>query len=434
MTNKSQPQSAPTPSINPRVLTAMVALGTLALVWSLTLWWELVLARRGGVALCGLTEGTMCQSLWDTPFSQAVHRLSGLPVAGWGVVWGFVALALPLLALLRVAEGRPADDLAHAARMTAVFGLLAVAVFIAVGVRAHIFCAGCFLSHVIVAGYAGVALTGWRLDLGRALRGGVIALSLVVVAYLPALYFGLRTPRTTAVSLGSDAGPGASVTAYIATLDAASKQTLSDALAAFRDAETLPLPPPRLLEGSASAPVHITEFSDVMCSHCAFLHETLATLREHFGNKAFSVEPRQFPLDNGCNPDVQMGGHADVRCQAARALICAEPTGHADELAGELFAQQSSLSGATVRQLAEKVLGAKLLDQCLDSDATTQALSQDIQLAMRYDLDGTPLVVINGRKASAFPPFLYLVTLTGGDLSAIDTNQLPPPSAQPHVH
>ena len=87
-----------------------------------------------------------------------------------------------------------------------------------------------------------------------------------------------------------------------------------------------------------------------------------------------------------------------------------------------------------MRQLAEKVLGAKLLDQCLDSDATTQALSQDIQLAMRYDLDGTPLVVINGRKASAFPPFLYLVTLTGGDLSLIDTNQLPPPSAQPHVH
>ena len=43
-----------------------------------------------------------------------------------------------------------------------------------------------------------------------------------------------------------------------------------------------------------------------------------------------------------------------------------------------------------------------------------QKLKSDIELAARYQIDGTPLVLVNGRKATSFPPFLYAMVLTGG--------------------
>ena len=47
-------------------------------------------------------------------------------------------------------------------------------------------------------------------------------------------------------------------------------------------------------------------------------------------------------------------------------------------------------------------------------------------------VDGTPLVLVNGRKATSFPPFLYAMVLTGGrtDHPAFATL----PAANPSAH
>jgi hypothetical protein len=61
-------------------------------------------------------------------------------------------------------------------------------------------------------------------------------------------------------------------------------------------------------------------------------------------------------------------------------------------------------------------------------------LADDIALALRYEPDGTPLVLVNGKKASAFAPFLYALVLTGGRADDAAFAALPPGNPNAHVH
>jgi serine/threonine-protein kinase len=211
------------------------------------------------------------------------------------------------------------------------------------------------------------------------------------------------------------------------------RQTLADSLHLHKNGIALPAAPARVLIGDAAAPVRITEFTDVLCDHCAELHETLAQLQRMAPAGSFSIEPRQFPLDAECNPAVQRGG-SPVRCLAAKAQICMEGNPKLFEFSGELFAKQKTLGVADVYEIAERYSARAELDSCIKSSATTAKLQDDVQLALRYELDGTPLVLLNGRKAVAFPPFLYSLVLTRGSLEHPAFASLPPPNPNAHIH
>ena len=82
-----------------RTLTATIlALTGLALavtLWSAFLWWQLIEARASGSdPFCAFGDPGACGELWDGAFASGVHRWSGVPVAGWGLIWGIAALAL----------------------------------------------------------------------------------------------------------------------------------------------------------------------------------------------------------------------------------------------------------------------------------------------------------------------------------------------------
>ncbi len=160
----------------PESWAGLAALGAVASLWALFLWGELVVARSGGTPFCALGGTADCARVWDSSFATAVHRLTGLPIAAWGLAWGIVALALPLLGLLRAAQERPLPALVSATRLTAAVGVLTVLVMIAVSATERAFCLGCFGTYVIVAGYAGVALFGWQhLGLPDLPRGATLA-------------------------------------------------------------------------------------------------------------------------------------------------------------------------------------------------------------------------------------------------------------------
>ena len=84
-----------------RSLGALVALGVAGGLLSTFLWLQLVLARSGGPSVCGPEDGGSCGALWDGAFARGIQDTTGLPVAAWGLVWSLVALALPLLELVR---------------------------------------------------------------------------------------------------------------------------------------------------------------------------------------------------------------------------------------------------------------------------------------------------------------------------------------------
>lgn len=442
------------PVVTPRALAKLAVLGAMSALWSLVLWQELVLVRAGGSSFCGFGGKFDCSAVWDGAFASAVHRLTGLPIAGWGLVWSVVAFLLPLAALLRRAEGKSIDPLISGVRLTAVAGVLTVAVMLAASAVAGAVCVGCIATYVLVGAYAFIALLIWRpAGFPSARRGATVAAGVAAAAFLVLLYPGLRTPKTRgeagrrAVAEAVQSMPGGQVTPsardsqrdqrlteLVGSLEPPLRQTLADSLAIYRASPTRMPPPPRALVGSDLAPVRITEFTDILCEHCAGLHETLKTLRASLPPGSFSVDSRQFPLDSRCNPTVGGARDDDVRCVAAKARICLEPTGNEPKLAEALFARQAGLTREKVFETAAPLMPRSELAACIESPATRGKLEADIAAATNYDSDGTPIVVVNGKKGTSFGPFLYAIILLSGGAEHPAFDVLPPGDPSAHIH
>jgi len=424
-----------------------VAIGALSALWALFLWSQLALARSGGTPFCATAAASDCTAVWDSEFASSVHEATRLPIAGWGLAWGLVAFALPLAGLTLTARARPVAVVVSATRLMAAAGLVSVFVMMAVSVSLRAFCPGCLVSHFLVAGYAGIALFGWpQAGLPFPGRGLALAGGATAAAFACLLYAGVHTPRAggeagrAAIARAATGAPDAesptsdaTLRQLVASLDAGQQQTLSDSLELYRRAPARALPAPRFLLGSAAAPVRITEFTDVLCSHCADLQKTLVALREHLPEGSFSIEPRQFPLDGECNRLVP-GKGAPVRCLAAKARICLEGQPGADEFAAALFENQESLDPERVFALAAPYMARKPLEACIARDGTRAKLEDDISVASQYDPDGTPIVLINGRRGTSFGPFLFAMVVTGGQASQPAFDALPPPDSNAHLH
>lgn len=438
---------------------ALVGLGAVSGAWSVVLWMELVLLRSGGGSFCATGGKLDCSAVWNGVFASKVQGLTGLPIAAWGLVWSAVAFTLALAGLFRKAQGRATARIFTAVRLTAIAGVVAVAIMLAASVAAGAVCLGCLAMDVLVAAYAVIALRRWRpAGLAEWPRAAALAGGAAAAAFLLLLYPGLHTPKSSGeagrraveaasrpVDAEATAVPASSGTAnpqrdkalseLIASLEPQLKQTLADSLAIYRASAPQQLPPPRALVGAEMSPVRITEFTDILCEHCASLNETLHTLRENVPPGSYSVDARQFPLDGRCNPLLQAGkGGDDVRCVAAKLRICAEPTGKEPDLATALFEKQEGLTGKQAIEIASRFLPRARIDECLASPKIKEVLEQDVALAARFDSDGTPIVAINGRKGTSFAPFLYAVIVNRGRPDHPAFEALPPGNPAAHLH
>jgi serine/threonine-protein kinase len=476
------PPPAP-PLFSPASAAALVALGVLSALWALVLWSELLMARAGGTPFCTVDESLDCLRVWDSPFASAVHGLTRVPIAGWGLAWGVVAAAFPLLILLRTAEGRqPAPALLTATRLQAAVGLVAVFVLAAVSLSGGALCLGCLGTYVLVFGYAGIALFGWnRVGLPDLPRAALLTGGALLAAFVLVLYPGLRTPRnleaagrealpkapepasTSATpaatplpeTLPSAPAPIASPTAspaalgpagtgdekrdarlrdYVTGLPDDMKQALADALQVYRESKPQPPRPPRALSGPANAPVRLVEFTDALCPHCAALHDTLADLRRQLPGM-FNVDSRHYPLDARCNTHMQGQAPGDpVRCVAAFARVCLEKNPRSDAFATAIFANQRGLTLDGVYALAEPFMGRPALEACVRGDEARAKVTDDVEYATSYNIQGTPLVLVNGRRGSAFAPFLFSIILSGGRDRHPAFDVLPKPDPLAHAH
>lgn len=445
-----RPANAHPPSpVTPGGLAGLIALGALSGLLSVFLWGQLLLVRQGGMPFCAFGAGADCATVWNSPFASSVHRVTGVPIAGWGLAWSLVALALPLLALRRLAEGRRLSTLISAIRVTAGVGLVSVAALLAVTAVERAFCLGCFASYVLTAGYGGIALFGWQqAGWPEAGRGAALAASAAALSFLLLLYPGSNTPQAagqagrdaiarsgSATARGTgDAGRDRDLSDLVATMAPDLKQILSDSLNIYRSGRSIPPPKPRALQGPEDAPVRLTEFTDIRCEHCGDLQKTLESLRQHLPPGSFAVDVRQFPLDAECNPLLQSKPADPVRCLAARARICFE--GHPQVVAYNhaIFAKQKDLTRDQLFELAEPYMPRKKLEACVASPETEMKLQEDLRIAAQLEPEGTPIVLVNGRLGTSFGPFLYAMVLTRGEPDHPAFASLPPPNPQAHLH
>ncbi|HEY7410467.1 MAG TPA: thioredoxin domain-containing protein [Vicinamibacteria bacterium] len=147
--------------------------------------------------------------------------------------------------------------------------------------------------------------------------------------------------------------------------------------------------------GPATAPVTIIEYSDFQCPFCSRVNPSLKKLHETYGDK-IRVVFRDLPL-------LQIHPQA---AKAAEAGTCAHEQGKFWELHDKLFANQSKLEVADLKQYALEVgVDAKAFNECLDSGKHTAEWQQDLNEANRHGLTGTPAFFINGRLLVGAQPY-----------------------------
>jgi outer membrane biosynthesis protein TonB len=477
----------------------------------------MVLARRGSDYFCGLGETDRCANVWDSPLANAIQGATGLPVAGWGLVWSAVAFALPLWALVRRARRHSLEPIWSATLFTVLAGIATVLLLGGASFGAGEFCDTCVITYALVLAYAVVCLRASdRLRPAQIRGGALLAVSATVVAFLALLPPGLQTPRSSAAersafleaakrSLESEAKPGeaasrsmqaeekpaeaaspstrveekpvevasrvvqpeekpvevasrviqpeekpvevasrvvqpeekpvevasrvvqpeekpveaelrpdaARLDELISRLSPELRQDLSDAIAEYARSDRVPLRPARQLIGPSTAPVRITEFTDILCGHCAGFHETLAVLREMLPSDSFAIEPRQFPLDSECNAAVPMSSGDGIRCLAARAAICVEDDSMS--FVDAMFDVQRWLTKEKIYQFASPFMSRERLEACVASPETDAKLQDDIAWALQLEIQGTPTVLLNGRPVPASLQFLYAMILAEAD-------------------
>jgi predicted DsbA family dithiol-disulfide isomerase len=175
--------------------------------------------------------------------------------------------------------------------------------------------------------------------------------------------------------------------------------------------------------------VRVTDWTDPLCPHCAMLHETLGEIAKTAPPGLFSVESRHFPLDGFCNPGVQRKSEDGARCIGALAQICLEGDKKQFEASGALFAARAQTVDAVYAALKPFRDPAKL-KKCIESAEAKARLQDDIAAAMQFNIEGTPLVLLNGREVRAFGPLVYALILTGGADKNAAFRTLPPPRPQ----
>jgi serine/threonine-protein kinase len=400
-------------------------------------WMELLIVRGGGTAICAINETVSCQQVWDSAFASRIHTWTGVPVAGWGLVWAFTCFVLSVLWVRQQLAGQTGGTFAAALKWSALAGVFASFAFAAASARAGAVCLTCIGTYLLAFAFAGAAfrfLPEPGMPRGRAGRDGVFwAAGLTVLGFGLVLFPGLRTPHATESNFLKNGK--VALNQLVQSLSPPERQLLSDAIDEYRRAPTSPLGPQesRLRLGPPDASVRIIEFTDILCPHCRHFNESLSQVRKVLPPGAVSVEPRQYPLDAKCNvtltppPSGEERPGADVRCLAAKVLVCLEGSGDYERISEELFASQNDLTPEKVMEMGSSgSMKGPALAACVSSDETRGKLTEDAQLAQTFHIRGTPLVVVNGREALAAPIFLYALGLAGGDVEMLRSLPLPP--------
>jgi len=140
-------------------------------------------------------------------------------------------------------------------------------------------------------------------------------------------------------------------------------------------------------KGPEDAPITIVEFSDYQCPFCArsepLVHEALAA----YPSKARLVY-KHFPLTS-IHPQAM---------SAALAAAAAQRQGKFWEMHDKLFANQRALAPEQIKEYARQVgLDMPKFERDLQSDEVKTAVQEDIKLAQRVGVRGTPTIFVNGK-------------------------------------
>ena len=256
------------------------------------------------------------------------------------------------------------------------------------------FCLLCAITYVAVIGVfvvSGGATTFPMTTLPRRAPRDLRALSSSPIALVLALLFVAGAGTVIAYFPREAARVTSSAPAPIEPLTAQQRADL-EKWWAVQPAGTPLLP-------SDGAKVTIVGFSDFQCPHCRQGHETYrGVVAKYAGNNQVRFVFKHFPLEGECNTNALAGNHY-AACEAAAAVVMARANGKAEQMTDWLYANQTSLTAASVREAARSVGG--VADFNGGYARALEEVKADATLGGQVGVTSTPTFFINGRKMLA---------------------------------
>ncbi|GIK22458.1 MAG: hypothetical protein BroJett005_18720 [Ignavibacteriota bacterium] len=136
--------------------------------------------------------------------------------------------------------------------------------------------------------------------------------------------------------------------------------------------------------------VYLIEFFDYECPYCSVLDATLDTIKSKYSDK-IKIIRYHFPLN--------------IHPLAYRTAIAAECAGSQevfDIYHKELMANQYKLNSINFTEIA-RLIGIKDIEKfqkCVNEEETADAISQNVKLVKKFNVSGTPTLIINNKMIS----------------------------------
>jgi protein-disulfide isomerase len=134
--------------------------------------------------------------------------------------------------------------------------------------------------------------------------------------------------------------------------------------------------------------VVIMEFSDFQCPYCSKVVGFLDEVYEHYGEEKASISFKQFPLSF----------HKDAQL-AAEASLAAHAQGKFWPYYHKLFENQKQIKRTDLERYAQDLeLDMVVFNQQLDEGTWKGQIQEDMKLAKKVGVKGTPSIFVNGRR------------------------------------
>ncbi len=150
--------------------------------------------------------------------------------------------------------------------------------------------------------------------------------------------------------------------------------------------------------GPKDAKVTVVKYADFQCGYCRYLALTMDPVHKKYKDKPVRFVMKNFPMNVKCNPRMAGYDKHPFACEASFAGRCAGLQGKFWEFHDHLYANQDSINVENINKWAKEFkLDMAKFQHCMSAQETKDAIAQEIRIAFRAGIYGTPRTYINGR-------------------------------------
>ncbi len=374
-----------------------------------------ILLKPGHGLLCDMSATFNCTSVIGSSYGE----LASIPLGSYGMSYFmilFAATVMPLISQITEKQHALLEGL------LAICGLITVLILIYITYfKIKAFCPTCSIVHGIVFIYSSMKVfrffSSWRLKATQLYSGDYFSRFAAVSLCLgiPPLAAGLLIPM--AVNYFSPVAEAKTPLKLSEVSQAVVKSTVAEDKKNSQDV-------PNMLSfhksnfvgdgedyrlGDDDAPVVVQVFSDFGCPHCKQVNGPLLKAQSDVGLHKVVLVYRFFPLSHVCNPAVPSEGWYPYSCTLAEATRCAGAQGKFWEFKEWGFSGQDWTDDERAQKFSQagllaqaKTLGIRedSFKQCLEQHTELKKIENDALIASKLNINGTPLILINGVEYS----------------------------------